>query len=79
MSPLHNKMICIPSEDSDQPGHPPSLISVFAAQRAAKDPIILHADSKNSDQTLRMSRLISLGAQIILLVLSRCDSDDTSR
>ena len=21
---------CAPSEDSDQPGHPPSLISVFA-------------------------------------------------
>ena len=25
-----NKMICAPSEDSDQPGHPPSLIRVFA-------------------------------------------------
>ena len=24
-----NKMICAPSEDSDQPGHPPSLIRVF--------------------------------------------------
>ena len=23
-----NKMICAPSEDSDQPGHPPSLISL---------------------------------------------------
>ena len=23
-----NKMACAPSEDSDQPGHPPSLISV---------------------------------------------------
>ena len=31
--PLHdknNKMICAPSEDSDQPGHPPSLIRVIA-------------------------------------------------
>ena len=27
-----NKMACAPSEDSDQPGHPPSLIRVFAAQ-----------------------------------------------
>ena len=26
-----NKMACAPSEDSDQPGHPPSLIRVFAA------------------------------------------------
>ena len=25
-----NKMICAPSEDSDQPGHLPSLIRVFA-------------------------------------------------
>ena len=25
-----NKMVCAPTEDSDQPGHPPSLIGVFA-------------------------------------------------
>ena len=25
-----NKMIFVPSEDSDQPGHPPSLLRVFA-------------------------------------------------
>ena len=24
-----NKMPCVPSKDSDQPGHPPSLIRVF--------------------------------------------------
>ena len=33
--PLHdktNKMTCAPSEDSDQPGHPPSLIRVFAVR-----------------------------------------------
>ena len=27
-----NKMACVPSEDSDQPGHPPSLIRVFAVR-----------------------------------------------
>ena len=27
-----NKMTCTPSEDSDQPGHPPSLIRVFAVR-----------------------------------------------
>ena len=27
-----NKMICAPSEDSDQPGHPPRLIRVFAVR-----------------------------------------------
>ena len=26
----NNKMTCVPSEDSDQPGHPPSLIRIFA-------------------------------------------------
>ena len=46
-----NKMTCAPSEDSDQPGHPPS-------QWSAEDPICLHADSEDSDQTGRMSRLI---------------------
>ena len=46
-----NKMTCAPSEDSDQPGHPPS-------QSVAVDPMFLHADSEDSDQTGRMSRLI---------------------
>ena len=46
-----NKMTCAPSEDSDQPGHPPS-------QWVAEDPIFLHADCENSDQTGRMSMLI---------------------
>ena len=27
-----NKMFCAPSKDSDQPGHPPSLITVFAVR-----------------------------------------------
>ena len=27
-----NKMACAPSEESDQPGHPPSLIRVFAVR-----------------------------------------------
>ena len=27
-----NKMVRAPSEDSDQPGHPPSLIKVFAVR-----------------------------------------------
>ena len=27
-----NKMACAPSEDSDQPGHPPTLIRVFAVR-----------------------------------------------
>ena len=33
--PAHDKtntMTCAPNEDSDQPGHPPSLIEVFAVR-----------------------------------------------
>ena len=75
---------CAPSEDSDQPGHPPSLIRVFAvgcpgwsesslcAQWIAKDPSSLLADSKDSDQTGQMPRLIWVfaGCTLTLLVLS---------
>ena len=50
-----NKMICAQSEDSDQPGHPPSLIRVFAVHSMGN---FLHADSEDSDQTRRMPRLI---------------------
>ena len=31
-----NKMACPPSEDSDQPGHPPNLIRVFAVRMKKK-------------------------------------------
>ena len=51
---------CAPSEDSDQPGHLPSLIRVFTC--AQWDPSFLHADSEDSDQTGRMPRLIRLFA-----------------
>ena len=46
---------CAPSEDSYQPGHPPSLIRVFALRSVGnKGPKVLHADSEDSDQTGRM-------------------------
>ena len=46
---------CAPSEDSDQPGHPPSLIRVFALRSmGAEDPSSLHADSEDSGQTGRI-------------------------
>ena len=49
---------CASSEDSDQPGHPPSLIRVFAVpQLAANDPSFLHTGSEDSDQTGQMARL----------------------
>ena len=67
---------CAPIEDSDQPGHLPSLIRVFGsslcAQWVAKDPSFLHADSEYSDQTGRIPRLIWVfaGRTHTLLVLS---------
>ena len=45
-----NKITCAASEDSDQPGHPLSLISLCNL-RVAKDPNLLQKDSKDSDQT----------------------------
>ena len=49
-----NKMTFAPSEDSDQPGHPPSLISVFTcAHWVAKVAMFVHAESEGSDQTGR--------------------------
>ena len=75
---------CAPSEGSDLPGHPPSLIRVFACTPwVAKDLRFLHADSEGSDQTGRMPRLIwaFAGRTVTLLVLScrgsctRCKSD----
>ena len=52
---------CVPSEDSDQPGH-----------WLAKGPRFLHADSEDSDQTGWMPRLIWVfaGHTLTLLVLS---------
>ena len=45
-----SKMICAPSEDSDQPGHPSSLTRVFAVRSVGKGPRFLHdADSDDSD------------------------------
>ena len=46
-----NKVTCTHSEDSDQPGNPHSLISVFAMwSMSIKDPQY-QADFKNSDQS----------------------------
>ena len=66
-----DKMACAPSEDSDQPGHPPSLIRVFTAAWRKLGPLATHwAHSEYSDQTGRRSES-SLGAHVILLVFWR--------
>ena len=51
--------------------------ALLCAQWVAKDPMILPADSEDSDQTGRMLRLIWVfaGRTVILLVLSCCGSN----
>ena len=57
-------MTCVPREDSDQPGHPPSLIRVFRVRlRVANDLCYLHVDSEDSDHTGRMPSLILVFAR----------------
>ena len=65
----HNE--CAPSEDSYQPGHPPSLIRVFAV-RLKKAWVFSYplSASKDSDRTGRMPRLtwVFAGRTVTLLV-----------
>ena len=54
-----NKMTCAPSEDSDQPWHQPSLISLcWVLLGKLGDLSFLQVNSKDSDQTEQMHRLI---------------------
>ena len=65
---------CAASEDSDQPGHPPSLISLPCPHEESLGPewATHWAHSEDSDKTGRMPRLIWVfaGRTLILLVLS---------
>ena len=58
--------------------HPVWSESSLYAHWVAKDPMVLQADSEDSDQTGRMPRLIWVfaGCLVILLVLSRGCSND---
>ena len=49
-----NKMACAPSEDSDQPGHPPSLIRVFAVRM--KKPWVLSYPVSAERRLIRLGR-----------------------
>ena len=68
-----NKMTVCPGKTQISLGISPAWSeSSLCAQWVAKDPTFLHADSKDSDQTGRMPRLIWVfaGHTLILLVLS---------
>ena len=47
-------MICAPSEDSDQPGHPPSLIRVITVHSIAKCFFMWTAKSEQTGQKPRL-------------------------
>ena len=53
-----NKMACAPCENSDQPGHQPSLISLHCPDEESLDLKLPIERTANSDQTGRMPRLI---------------------
>ena len=52
------KMACVPSEDSDQPGHLPSLIRVFTSHMNKLGSLPTTVHREDSDQTGWMPRLI---------------------
>ena len=64
-----NKMACAPSKDSDQPGHPPSLIRLFAV-RMKKAWVLSYSMSAQRRLWSDWADESLVGAQIILLVLS---------
>ena len=69
-----NEMACVPSEDSDQPGHLPSLIRVFAL-RMKKASVLSYPIECTSKTLIRLGECSgwsesSPGAHAILLVLS---------
>ena len=57
-----NKMTCAPSEDSDQPGHPPSLISLLSPSRNIGPLTIYWVHREHCVQTGWMPRLICVFA-----------------
>ena len=73
-----NKMSVRPAKTQISLGIRPDWSeSSLCTQWVAKDPSFLHADSEDSDQTGRLSRLIWVftGRKVILLVLSRGGSN----
>ena len=65
---ITNNITCAPSEDSDQPGHPPSLIRVFAVR--VKTHWALNYLLSTQWKLIRLGGSnSSLGAHVILLLL----------
>ena len=65
-----NKMTCASIKNSDQPGHPPSLIRVLAVHMKKYGPLTTYwVHSEDSNQTGRMPKLIFAGHVILLVLL----------
>ena len=72
-----NKVACVPGEDSDQPGHPPGLIRVFAV-RMKKTWVLRYPLSGQrrlrsawaERRLIRLGGFVFAGHTVILLVLS---------
>ena len=61
LEPQHDKtsrMTCSPSEDSDQPEHPPSLIRVFTVHSMGSQGHKVSTRTAKTDQIGQMPRLI---------------------
>ena len=74
----HDKTACAPSEDSDQPGHQPSLIRIFAV-RMKKAWVLSYPNELTAKTLIRLGGCpgwseSSLGAHFSLLVLSQGSS-----
>ena len=79
-----NKMVCAPSKDSDQPGHPPSLIRVFAVHMKDHWVLSYQLIERTGKTLIRLGGCpgwseSSLGAQTILFVLSRGGSNTSQK
>ena len=57
-----NKVICVPTEDSDQPWHPPSDQSLHYALNGQKRTQGVFMQTAKTDQTVWMPRLIRVFA-----------------
>ena len=53
-----NKMTCAPSEDSDQPGHPPSLNGLRCPHEESLDPELPIKGIAKTDQTGRTGHFV---------------------
>ena len=65
----------MPTENSDQPAHPRSLISLRRALWVAKDPKCLQSDSKDTDQISMTIRALLMCKLISPLAVQICSKD----